>query len=57
MLYENECVAKIISKDKITLKLKKNEIQSSSQNKILNELLKIENQSEIKKGWYDFFSL
>ena len=55
--YENENVAKIISKNKIKLVAKDNGLISNSENKLLEEFLKFENKTFFEKGWFDFLSL
>ena len=55
--YENENTAKIISKNKIKLVIKDKDLISNSENKFLDESIKLENKTIFEKGWYDFFSL
>ncbi len=54
--YEIESTAKIISKNKIKLSVKDKDFVLNSNNKLLDEFLKLDN-GVIEKGWFDFFSL
>ena len=53
--YENENTAKIISKNKIKLVIKDKDLISNSENKFLDESLKFENKTILKKVGMTFF--
>ena len=56
MIYENERVAKVISKNKIKISLDKKVFTSNSDNELLNEVINLY-ENKIPKGWFDFYSI
>ena len=56
MIYENERVAKVISKNKIKISFDKEVFTSNSDNEQLNEVINLY-ENKIPKGWFDYYSI
>ena len=56
MIYENERVAKVISKNKIKISFDKEVFTSNSDNEQLSEVVSLY-ENKIPKGWFDYFSI